>query len=132
VRLRGRPEEVERSIVNTAGTDGRKVKISLPQDPGQAGKVQALAHTRMLAGYRLDVTPESGDKATRAGPFAAQCNGGNVAFVRSPWNAALIEEMRSFPSGRHDDQVDACSRAFSRLIAPPAPPTRRPINIMGR
>lgn len=118
VRFRGGPDEVEATIVATASRDGRDVAISLPQDPGQAGKSQALYFTRKLAGYTVKSTPETGDKATRAMPFAAQVNIGNVAMVKAPWNRSFIDELAGFPSATHDDQVDAGSRAFSELIAP--------------
>lgn len=115
VRLRGGPEAVELALVNTARRDGSDVRISLPQDPGQAGKAQAAWLTRQLAGYSTTATPESGDKLTRAEPLAAQANVGNVAMLRAPWNDALIAELRLFPNGAHDDQVDALSRAFHAL-----------------
>lgn len=59
---------------------------------------------------------ETGDKVTRADPFASQVNVGNVMLLRGSWNDLLIEEMRMFPNGANDDQVDALSRAFSVLI----------------
>jgi len=72
--------------------------------------------TRELAGYRVISSPESGSKETRAEPLAAQINVGNVMMLRAEWNANLVHEMRMFPNGRHDDQVDALSRAFSELV----------------
>jgi phage terminase large subunit-like protein len=42
-------------------------------------------------------------------------------MVRAPWNAALLDEMAAFPSGAHDDQVDALSRAFSVVGLGPRP-----------
>jgi phage terminase large subunit-like protein len=45
--------------------------------------------------------------------FASQVNGGNVAIVRAPWNAAFLDELAAFPNGIKDDQVDAASRAFA-------------------
>ena len=59
----------------------------------------------------------SGDKQVRADPFAAQLNGGNVWCLRAPWNGAFVEELRQFPSGRHDDAVDAAADAFNELTA---------------
>lgn len=103
-------------IRNTASRDGRGVRISLPQDPGQAGKGQVLSMTRMLAGYSVHTSPESGDKITRADPFAAQVNVGNVLMLRGAWNDALIDEMKLFPNGAYDDQIDALSRAFEALM----------------
>jgi predicted phage terminase large subunit-like protein len=116
VRLRGGPDERDAAIQNTAARDGRSVRVSIPQDPGQAGKTQALYLTRALTGYRVKTSPETGDKVTRAEPFAAQVNVGNVLMLRAGWNDKLIDEMRMFPNGAHDDQIDALSRAFSELL----------------
>lgn len=116
VRIRVGPDQRDAAMVNTAGLDGRSVKISLPQDPGQAGKTQVLYLTRALSGYTVKSSPETGDKITRAEPFAAQVNVGNVLMLRGDWNAPLISEMRVFPNGTHDDQIDALSRAFSEIM----------------
>lgn len=113
VHMRGSPDEVERALVNTASGDGRGVKVSIPQDPGQAGKFQAQYFTKKLQGYRVHTSPESGDKVTRAEPLASQVNVGNVSMVRAEWNDRLKAEMRLFPNGAHDDIVDGLSRAYS-------------------
>lgn len=123
VRLRGGPDDVERAIVNTAAQDGIGVRVGLPQDPGQAGKQQVLYLTRKLAGYRVESSPESGDKATRAAPVASQVNVGNVSIVRAKWNASFLDELAGFPSAAKDDQVDALSRAFS-MVGLNRPPIR--------
>lgn len=103
---------------NIAVRDGVKTRISLPQDPGQAGKSQVLYLTRQLAGFSVSASPESGDKVTRAEPFAAQVNVGNVLLLDDgTWDtAAFLNEMKMFPNGRNDDQIDACSRAFNELM----------------
>ncbi|HDL3291624.1 TPA: phage terminase large subunit, partial [Mannheimia haemolytica] len=111
------PDERDNMIRNTAALDGKSVRISLPQDPGQAGKTQALYLTRMLQGYPVKTSPESGDKLTRAEPFASQVNVGNVKMLKGAWNEGLINEMRLFPNGNHDDRIDACSRAYAELLA---------------
>jgi predicted phage terminase large subunit-like protein len=36
-------------------------------------------------------------------------------MLRAPWNSALVEELASFPSGLHDDQVDGLSSAFNLM-----------------
>lgn len=114
-RMRGSPEDVEKALVNTAKMDGPGVRISIPQDPGQAGKSQAAYLGKKLFGSNFVFSTETGDKATRAAPFASQVNIGNVKMLRAPWNDALIAEMRMFPNGANDDQVDALSRAFNEL-----------------
>jgi predicted phage terminase large subunit-like protein len=118
-RLRGGPEEVERAIVATAGRDGRRVKVALPRDPGQAGKAQVAYLTRRLMGRTVPARPETGAKATRAAPVASQCNVGNLAVARAPWNRAFLGEPAGFPGGAHDDQVvGALARGFAELDAP--------------
>ena len=110
------PDDRDAAIKSTAAMDGRFTQISLPQDPGQAGKTQVLYLTRELAGYRVKSSPESGDKITRAEPVAAQINVGNVSMLKGDWNQPFIDELRMFPNGKHDDQVDGLSRAFMELI----------------
>lgn len=114
-RFQGRPEQVEAGLKNAAARDGVETEISLPQDPGQAGKAQIAHLSKQLAGYNVSSSPESGDKITRAEPFASQVNVGNVVILGAPWNDALISEMRLFPNGKWDDQVDCLSRAFNAL-----------------
>lgn len=119
VRFQGGPHEVEDTIVKTAQRDGIDVKVSLPQDPGQAGKHQVAYYTGKLAGYTVESAPETGDKVTRASPFASQVNVGNIWMVRAAWNDEFISELKLFPNAAHDDQVDAAAGAFNSLSGKP-------------
>lgn len=110
------PDGVNRTIKQTAEIDGKKVVIRLPQDPGQAGKSQAKSFITMLAGFSVVVETVSGDKITRAQPFAAQVNVGNVKMLRGPWNKTLIDELRNFPNAKYDDQVDGLSDGYNYLL----------------
>jgi len=103
-------------IKSTAQGDGYGIGQSLPQDPGQAGKTQVAAFAALLAGHVAHFSTESGDKVVRARPLASQVNAGNVLMLRAPWNKDFTDELRTFPNGLHDDQVDAAARAFARLI----------------
>jgi predicted phage terminase large subunit-like protein len=114
------PNGVRSVIKSTAEQDGRETKISMPKDPGQAGKDQAQQLVQMLAGFTAKATPESGDKVTRAEPFAAQCEAGNVMMLKAPWNEEYIDEVTTFPNGPLKDLVDASSRAFNELSQPTA------------
>ena len=127
-RMRGGPEDVLAMLMATAQSDGLGVVISLPQDPGQAGKWQAADFVRRLAGWNAQTSTETGDKATRAAPVAAQCNVGNLSMVSAEWNRAFREELRGFPGATKDDQVDALSRAFGMLVG--ASPARQ-VKIQG-
>ncbi|MGN7734384.1 phage terminase large subunit [Ensifer sp. 22564] len=112
------PKGVESLIKNTATADGREVAISLPQDPGQAGKSQVQNLVTLLAGFNARATPESGDKVTRFSPFSAQAEAGNVLVLRAPWNNAWFSSLEGFPEATHDDDADSTSRAFNALLTP--------------
>jgi predicted phage terminase large subunit-like protein len=81
---------------------------------------QVAAFAALLAGHHLHTSSETGDKVVRARPFASQVNAGNVIMLRGPWNDAFTSELRTFPNGLHDDQVDAASRGFNQLLGPRA------------
>jgi predicted phage terminase large subunit-like protein len=132
VRLRGSPWEVEKAIFAAAEADGRAVHIGLPEDPGQAGKAQSSYLTGLLAGYHVVTTRETGSKYLRAQPLASQVEAGNVAFVRGPWNRAFLDELRDFPHGGKDDQVDAFVRAFGTLNSVGAPSRSLKIAFLSR
>jgi predicted phage terminase large subunit-like protein len=132
VRLRGDAAEVGATIARTASRDGREVVIGLPQDPGQAGKTQVTYLAKELRGYTTRASPETGSKIKRAEPVMAQAQSGNLAVLQAPWTAAFIDELREFPHGAKDDQVDALSRGFALLIAEPEPGRRARVEIMGR
>ena len=118
-RFKGSPDEVEATIKQKAQLDGYDTITSLPQDPGQAGVYQKAALSRALTGFSFEFTPESGDKQTRASPFASQVNVGNVRMLRGEWNDEFIKEMQLFPNGAHDDMVDSTSRAYNKAAGKP-------------
>jgi hypothetical protein len=58
----------------------------------------------------------TGDKVTRARPFAAAVANGNIRVVRGPWLTEWLDEMSAFPEAApHDDQVDSVVGAFTHL-----------------
>ncbi|HYZ23845.1 MAG TPA: phage terminase large subunit [Rhodopila sp.] len=132
VRLRGTPRQVEELIVATARTDGRSVTISIPEDPGQAGRSQISYLVRQLAGFHVISSRETGSKATRAMPLASQIEGGNVSIVKGDWNRTFLDELNDFPWGRKDDQVDALVRAFNTLSSQPRQASSISVPLMSR
>lgn len=110
------PHNRDTLIKNTTVADGRRVRQDFPQDPGAAGLTQIDAIVKKLKGYPVVWGLESGDKETRAAPFASEVNIGNVDMIRADWNRPLKDEMRGFPSSTYKDQVDALSRAYARLL----------------
>lgn len=122
----GPPHEVHALIASTAQADGADVIVRLPQDPGQAGKDQALTYARELAGYTVRTKPVTGDKVVRAGPLSSQVGARNVAVVRAPWTPGFVGQLHAFPDTKRDDKVDAADDAFSELAAFPDAAAPRP------
>ncbi len=125
LRLQGSPAQVEAAIKDTARLDGSGTMMSLPQDPGQAGAAQIAMLSRGLVGFRVISSPERDAKLVRAMPAATQVDAGNFAIVAGGWNDAFLAEMREFPHGGHDDQIDALSRAVNSLATLVQSPARR-------
>lgn len=107
--------ERERIIRETAEADGVNVWVVVEQEPGSGGKESAENTLRNLAGFRVFADRVTGDKVTRAEPYAAQVEAGNVILAAAPWNREFVDEHASFPRGRFADQVDAASGAFNAL-----------------
>lgn len=105
----------DRNIRQTAELDTRSVKQVGEQEPGSGGKESAENFIRLLAGFPVVVERSTANKVERADPFSSQVNAGNVRIVRGEWNKTYIEELRQFPNGKHDDQVDGSSLAFNEL-----------------
>ncbi|MCG6630628.1 phage terminase large subunit, partial [Acinetobacter baumannii] len=78
-------------------------------------KTQASAFVKLRAGDDVRAKPVSGVKLTRARRCTEPVNVDNVRMLRGDWNKDFIEELRNFPNGTHDDQVDAGSDAFNEL-----------------
>lgn len=112
------PAGVERLLKNTASQDGKACTISLPQDPGQAGKSQVANMKLALAGYNVRSSTETGDKITRFSPFSAQAEAGNVDVLRGEWNDRWFTALEGFPTAKHDDDADSTSRAFDIVALP--------------
>jgi len=117
--------EREEKIKHWASEDRRNSKLGayeivVEQEPGSGGKESVESTIRMLAGFKVAADKVTGSKEVRAGPLAAQVQGGNVKLVSGGWHYEFMDEMESFPSGKYRDQVDAASGAFNRLTLGPS------------
>ena len=114
-------------IAQTALTDGRYIRIRMEEEGGASGKslIEHYART-ILGGYNFKGDRPTGDKITRALPFAAAAEAGNVLLLAGSWNKPFLDEVEEFSEdAAHDDQVDAVAGAFNsitgrRLITPHA------------
>jgi predicted phage terminase large subunit-like protein len=109
------PGAVTEAMLNTASQDGPHITVGFHQDPASAGKYEAEITARALDGFDVRYATATGDKETRAKPVSAQSEAGNVKLVRGLWNNEFLREVENFPTGRHDDSVDALSGAHAML-----------------
>ena len=118
INVRMTANEVRQIVKLTAQKDKaqfKRVRIRLPQDPGQAGKDQAKSYIKFLAGFNVTAVTESGSKETRAEPMAAQWQAGNFDVLIADWNEIYFNQLESFPASKFKDMVDASSSGFSEL-----------------
>lgn len=90
--------------------------IWLEHEAGVAGAERTRATIRLLVGHTARAERVTGSKSFRAEPFAAQAEAGNVRVLKRAWTTAFLTELCEFPASKHDDQVDAVSGAFNKLI----------------
>lgn len=126
-KMRKRNEHVEQFIAQTAYEDGVTCAIRVEQEPGSSGKALIDQYARyVVPGYDFQGIRSTGDKITRARPFAAAMANGNVRLVRGPWISDWLDEIASFPEAcDHDDQVDSAVGAFTYLAGLGLPQRKR-------
>lgn len=109
------PSEVEKLMRHTAQADGIETYVAWEEEGGSSGQIASSSFVKALAGFPVKAIRVSGDKLSRAMPFLAQAEAGNVCLLRGAWNEEWLSEFTGFPDGDHDDQVDSCSCAFNYL-----------------
>lgn len=126
-KIRAKGDRVEQLVAQTALEDGLTVPIRMEQEPGSSGKALVDQYARyVVPGYDLIGIRASGDKVTRARPFAAAVANGNVRLVRGSWLTDWLDEFASFPEAcHHDDQVDSAVGAFTHLTGLGLPQRKR-------
>lgn len=126
-KARVKGDKVEQLIAQTAYEDGHSVPVRMEQEPGSSGKALVDQYARyVLPGFDFNGVRSTGDKVTRARPFAAAVANGNVHLLRGPWLTEWLDELSSFPEAcPHDDQVDSAVGAFTHLTGLGLPQRRK-------
>lgn len=107
------------------------VHIWVEQEPGSGGKESAERSIMNLRGFICKADRVTGDKETRAEPYAAQVQAGNVKLLVADWNRAFLNEHEQFPTGKYKDQVDAAGGAFAKCVTTNARYDVTLSNVMG-
>lgn len=90
------------------------------REGGSSGKDReaTLALYAAEDGVRFAIDSPSGDKGLRANNLSSRAESGNVRMVKGAWNSAFLKAAVRFPDSP-DDEIDAGSWAFNRLMASP-------------
>jgi predicted phage terminase large subunit-like protein len=112
-----RDAEMERQCREDLAQYGGRVRWWLERDSGIAGSERTTALVRRLQNCGMPVYTEvpTGSKELRAEPLASAAEAGNVVLCPGPWRDGFRAEAADFPTGKHDDQVDAAAGAFAKL-----------------
>lgn len=105
----------EMTIKATAIMDGLDCEVWVEQEPGSGGLESAQRTVLNLVGFAAFMDKVTGAKESRAMPYSAQQQAGNVIMVRGAWNKAFLDEHDYFPNGPYKDQVDASAGAFMKV-----------------
>ena len=104
-------------IKSTARADSPRVKILIETGTkGGAAEFLYKEYKKYLVGYNTKQSEPVGTKVDRATPFKNAMKDGKIGVVLGDeMRGKLLEQLKAFPLGAHDDIVDACSYAFSEL-----------------
>lgn len=114
---------VQSTIETTAEKDGKEVYVSIPVDPGAAGKSTAEQKKARLTsmGIKTVLEPTRQSKLVRAEPFLIAVQEGKVFVLEGVFSSDDYRELEAFDggkcSGMKDDIIDACASCYNNLVS---------------
>lgn len=120
VRFRGDPGAVHNRITATIRLDGHQVRQVLEQEPASQSKIYMMLLMRELAAYSVRGQKPEENKQMRAETYAGKQENHFIYLYNpgnAPWIHDFVDEHAVFPSGLHDDQVDAGSGWFTEVAS---------------
>lgn len=103
-------------IVEAAKSDGASVHQGIESVAGYKDSADTLK-TLLRGVSTVQPIHVRRDKVVRASEVVPPMDAGWVYFVRGWWNTEMITELSQFPSGKHDDYVDALSGCYAMAYA---------------
>ena len=110
-RMQEEAPKRNRIICQCAKMDGGSVKIGIESVAGYKDTYTTMKEILKGVSSVIEINV-SKDKLVRAGVLEPIFEAGNVHLFKGEWNYSFIEECSEFPSGKHDDQVDALVCAY--------------------
>jgi len=118
-----RDAQIEATMKRDFDQHGLKCEQWIEREGGGAGKTVGEINVMRWAKYGCRVETMSKEKSIRARPLQARTEQKQVRLLRAPWNRAFIDELTQCWSGVHDDQADAASGAYNKLVMQSGPVT---------
>lgn len=110
-RIRANAPERDMFIRSVAEKDGQGVTIAVENSIESKDAYNNMVN--IFNGRRIvKPIPIKGDKIARISYVEPIFEAGNVHIYGAPWNLDWLMELREFPSGKHDDQVDNLSAGY--------------------
>lgn len=110
-RIRAKAPERDNFIKSVAEKDGQGVTIAV--ECSLDSRDALFTMQTIFNGRRIVKGIQTkGDKVARMSYVEPIFEGGNVHILRGEWNLDWINEVKEFPSGKHDDQVDNMSAGY--------------------
>jgi len=103
-------------------SDGPSVHQGFENKGYMTRAIQTLLKDPQLAKFVIKGYAADTDKLTRALPFAARATLSLIHIADKPFALPLVEELKVFPNGENDDQVDAASGAWEMINEEPRKP----------
>ena len=111
VRMRGKSPERDNVVRAATEKDGAGVAIAVENSLDSKDSVNAMQTA--LSGRRTVIPVNIRiDKVARAGYVEPIFEAGHVHVLRGVWNLDWLTELKEFPSGKHDDQVDNITAGY--------------------
>jgi predicted phage terminase large subunit-like protein len=103
--------ELKKYLPLYAKRHGHSPRSTMKVEPKASG-ITVVQELKQIPGLNiLQDKPPKDDKETRANGIAAICEAGKVKLIYGPWNDAFLDQLGSFPNGKHDEHVDNLTSA---------------------
>lgn len=111
-------EALKQQLKRVANSDGVNTSILIESGTvGGASKFLFQEYQKYLQGFVTYQSEPVGSKVDRAMPFRQAILDGKIhVYLHNEYvRGEFIKQLRSFPLGKHDDIIDACSYGFNWL-----------------
>lgn len=110
--------DVKRTIINVMESERDTFRVGIESVAFQAAAVQELLLEPQALRTSIEAIHPEKDKLHRALPWIGKAKNGLVAVVEDGINnwTPLLNEIRTFPQGKHDDVIDAVSISADMIL----------------